>query len=167
MTVSGRNQSLSLSFSMGNPVINTAISTRRWLRDEETLKLLYSSFEWHPRCPPLKVARRPQFLLGGPEMSPYDTYLCGRVHTHGILKYFSYPGLYSDNTEDRLWEKCALNSLPSPCLPCSVVPPSLFVRLSFIPLPASLLPSRSLETSLIPDSYKGLFHLILQTLIYD
>lgn len=109
----------------------------------------------------------PSFYLGGQNCF-HMTHICVSLHTPCNIKYYSPPQQNSDITCVKLWEKYALNSPPSLCLTPSVSFFS-FVCLSFISLPLSfpLHLCLSLGTSVILDLLKGLFRLILQTLIYD
>lgn len=98
MILRGWNQLLGLPFSTGNPLINISISTWCWLLNEETVKLPYSSVEWDPRYP-LKVARHPQFLLGG-QRCLHMTYIWVGVLTCGNIKYYSYSQQHRDITAE-------------------------------------------------------------------
>lgn len=130
-----------MSFSTGNPVINIAIFTWCWLLNEETVKLSYSSFEWDLWYP-LKVGGRPSNV--------YIWHICVGV---------PYCVIWNIRLIFRVWWY-----ISSPTVLLYILfHLSASLAFPFVHFIWLSLFHPSLGTSVIPDSLKGLFHLISQT----
>lgn len=128
--------------------------TTKWGNSGITLYFIWMG----PTVAPSRLLGVPGSYFGGPATSPYDTYLCGWAHIlwYKILLLFSavwwhYTSLTPGKTRFK-FPSIALSRSLSIC-------PSLFHL--------SLRLCVSLGASVIPDTLKGLFRLISQTLIYD